>query len=103
VTLKVRRAGTEDVETLVEIQRESAVAAFAHVFPPERYPFPTDAIRHGWAEAVADPDVEAYLADIDGDPVASVSIGQGFLRTLYTVPGHWGRGIGSTLLEHGLA
>jgi hypothetical protein len=30
---------------LLAVQRAAAVDAFAHVFPPERYPFPDDAIR----------------------------------------------------------
>ena len=102
MALQLRRAGLDDLETLVAIQRESAVAAFGHVFPPDRYPFPTDAIRDAWAEAVADPDVEAVLGEIDGEPVALVSVGHSFLRTLYVVPRHWGEGIGSTLLGHGL-
>ena len=52
---------------LLDIQRVAAVAAFAHVFPQDRYPFPADAIRGAWHAALADPSVEVYVADlVDG-------------------------------------
>jgi GNAT superfamily N-acetyltransferase len=85
------------VETLLAIQREAAVDAFAHVYPPERYPFPDDAIREVWAEALADPDVEVYVAEDDGVPVGAVSVGNGYLSTLYVLPGYQARGVGSAL------
>jgi GNAT superfamily N-acetyltransferase len=98
----IRAARPDEVEVLLEVQRVSAVAAFAHVFPQDRYPFPTDAIREAWREALADPLVEVYLAEEDGDAIGSVSIGRGFLRTLYVVPAWWGKGLGSRLHDHGL-
>lgn len=99
----LRQARADEVEALLRIQREAAVAAFSHVFPPERYPFPDEAVRQSWREALADPKVEVYLADLEGEPVASVSVGYGFLRTLYVLPPHWGSGVGSTLHDHALA
>ena len=62
----LRPARSDEADTLLAIQREAAVDAFAHVYPPERYPFPDDAIREVWAEALADPDVEVYVAELDG-------------------------------------
>jgi GNAT superfamily N-acetyltransferase len=97
----LRPAITDDLETLLAIQRESAVDAFAHVYPPERYPFPNDAIREVWAEALADPEVEVYVAEDDGIPVGAVSVGKGYLGTLYVLPVYQGRGVGSAL--HDLA
>lgn len=75
--------------------------AFAHVYPPEQYPFPNDAIREVWAEALADPEVEVYVAELDGAAVGAVSVGKGFLSTLYVLPGYQGSGVGSAL--HDLA
>jgi GNAT superfamily N-acetyltransferase len=98
----IRRARADESETLLRIQREAAVAAFSHVFPPDRFPFPEDEVRENWKRALADPDVEVYLAEIDGEPAASVSVGHGFLRTLYVVPPQQGTGIGSALHDHAL-
>jgi ribosomal protein S18 acetylase RimI-like enzyme len=97
----LRPATVDDLETLLTIQREAAVDAFAHVYPPERYPFPDDAIRDVWAEALADPEVEVYVAEMDGEPAGAVSVGHGYLSTLYVLPSHQGSGVGSAL--HDLA
>jgi GNAT superfamily N-acetyltransferase len=100
--LSIRRARPDEVEILLAIQRESAVAAFAHVFPPDRYPFPDDAIREAWREGLADPLVEVYLAEEHGAAIGSVCVGDGCLRTLYVVPSWWGKGVGSRLHDHAL-
>jgi GNAT superfamily N-acetyltransferase len=98
----IRAARPDEVETLLAIQREAAVTAFAHIFPANRYPFPDDPVREAWHRSVADPGVEVYLAEVDGEPVGSVSVGGDFLRTLYVVPGRWGKGIGSGLHDFAL-
>jgi GNAT superfamily N-acetyltransferase len=98
----IRRAGPDDSETLLRIQREAAVAAFPHIFPPDRYPFPDDAVHADWQSALADPELEIYIGEIDGEPAASVAVGHGFLRNLYVLPQHQGTGVGSTLHDHAL-
>ena len=99
--LALRAARGDDLETLLEIQRQAAVAAFAHVFDQKRYPFPVDDIREVWREALADQNVELYIAELDGEPVGSVSLGEDFLRTLYVIPSQQSTGVGSAL--HDLA
>jgi GNAT superfamily N-acetyltransferase len=98
----IRRARPDESETLLRIQREAAVAAFAHIFPPDRYPFPDDGVHADWQSALADPALEIYIAEIDGEPAASVAVGHGFLRNLYVLPEHQGTGVGSMLHDHAL-
>ena len=98
----IRRARPDESGTLLRIQRAAAVAAFAHVFPPDRYPFPDDGVRADWERTLADPAIEVYIADVAGEPAASVAVGDGFLRNLYVLPEHQGTGIGSTLHDHAL-
>jgi GNAT superfamily N-acetyltransferase len=98
----IREARADEVETLLAIQRGACVVAFAHIYPPERYPFPDGAIRTAWRDALADPDVEVLIAEQDGQPVGSVSVGEDFLRTLYVLPSHWRAGVGSALHDHAL-
>lgn len=100
--LNVRPARADDLETLLSIQRDAAVTAFAHVFDQTLYPFPSDDIREVWRETLADPDVEVYLAERAGEPVASVSVGDCVLRTLYVVPAGQGTGVGSALHDFAL-
>jgi GNAT superfamily N-acetyltransferase len=87
---------------LMRIQREAAVTAFAHIFPPDLYPFPDEGVQAQWVEALTDPAIEIYVAEIDGKPAASVAVGHGFLRNLYVLPQHQGTGVGSTLHDHAL-
>ncbi|MFL5927730.1 MAG: GNAT family N-acetyltransferase [Gaiellaceae bacterium] len=96
----IRRARRDEAEALLRIQREAAVAAFAHVFPPDRFPFPDDAVREAWREALVDAAVEVYVAELADELVGSVSVGHGFLRTLYVLPAHQHAGVGSALHDH---
>jgi GNAT superfamily N-acetyltransferase len=98
----IREAHPGEADILLAIQRDACTVAFAHIFPPDRYPFPDDEIRAAWREALSDPDVEVFVAEVDGKPVGSVSIGGDFLRTLYVVPAHWRSGIGSALHDRAL-
>lgn len=98
----IRSARREEIETLLEIQREAAVAAFAHIFPQDLYPFPSESIREVWQEAFEDRDVEVYVADVGDLAVGSVSVGGEFLRTLYVRPAHQSAGVGSALHDFAL-
>jgi GNAT superfamily N-acetyltransferase len=98
----IRRARLDEPETLLRIQHEAAVAAFAHVFPPDRYPFPDEGVLASWQAVLADPEIEVYVLELEGEPVGSVSVGDGFLRTLYVLPPHQGAGHGATLHDHAL-
>jgi GNAT superfamily N-acetyltransferase len=98
----IRRARPDESESLLRIQRAAAVAAFAHVFPPDRYPFPDDGVRADWERALADPAIEVYIAEAGVEPVASVAVGHGFLRNLYVLPENQGTGLGSTLHDYAL-
>jgi putative acetyltransferase len=98
----IRPARPDESETLLRIQREAAVAAFAHIFPPDLYPFPDDGVQAQWVDALADPEIEVYVLELDGEPAGSVAVGYGFLRNLYVLPEHQGAGLGESLHDHAL-
>jgi hypothetical protein len=52
--VRVVRATVEDAELCFGIARAAAVAGFQHVFPPDLYEFPADAIRADWIPALTD-------------------------------------------------
>jgi GNAT superfamily N-acetyltransferase len=95
------RATIEDAELCFQIARTAALAGFKHVFPPELYEFPDDASRADWTSALANRDAETYLAFEGEEAIGVVSLSDGVLQTLYVLPEHWSRGVGSTL--HDLA
>jgi len=72
-----------------------------HVYPPEQYPYPNDAVLELWHEKLRDPDAEVHVAELDGTPTGVVGIEGEFLTNLYVLPSHQGTGVGSAL--HDLA
>jgi GNAT superfamily N-acetyltransferase len=101
VGLTIRRAQPGDLESLLAIQRAASTTAFAHIFPPDRYPFPDEPVREEWHETLASDDVEVHVAEEDGEPAGVVTIGGEFLGQLYVLPGQQGSGVGTAL--HDLA
>jgi GNAT superfamily N-acetyltransferase len=89
--VKLRRVTAADAETLAEIQEEASRAGVPHVYPPDRFPFPIEAVRDrwrrftqagGWAVAGAD-----GFAAIDAP----------WLEAIYVRPSGWGTGLAVTL------
>ena len=93
----IREARLDEAETLAEIQRDASVAAFAHIFPPERHPYPLDEVRARWAEAVENPNLTVLVAEVDGAPGGVAGCGAEWLDGLYVRPEHWGSGLGRKL------
>jgi putative acetyltransferase len=100
--VRIVHATVADAERCFGIARAAAVAGFGHVFPPDLYAFPDDAIRADWVSALTDADGETYIAFVDGAAAGVVSVGHGVLQTLYVLPEAWSRGIGSALHDHAL-
>jgi len=95
----IRPATADDLEALLRIQRAASTTAFQHIFPPDKYPFPDDAVREEWREGLETDEI--HVAEQDKEPVGVVRIGREYLAQLYVLPEHQGTGIGSVL--HDLA
>ena len=93
----LRAATAKDVETLFEIQKAASLAAFGHIFPPDRCTFPDEDVQTRWRDALESPEEEVLLAQAGGDPVGLAAFSPGWLGALHVVPTAWGRGIGSRL------
>jgi GNAT superfamily N-acetyltransferase len=102
-SIEIRPAHTGDAEALAEIQRAASLAALAHIFPPERYPFPTDDVRERWREAVADPGARVVVAEESGALVGLAGVHADWLDGLYVVPDRWGMGVARSLHDHALS
>jgi GNAT superfamily N-acetyltransferase len=99
--LTIRVARHDESETLLAVQRDACLVAFTHIFPPDRYAFPDEDVLANWRDALADDGTEVYVAEFDDEVVGAVSLGNGFLSTLYVVPSRQGTGVGTAL--HDLA
>jgi GNAT superfamily N-acetyltransferase len=102
-SLRIRTATSDEVGVLLEIQKASAVAGFGHVFPPDKYPFPSEAVLDRWEKAVDDPAEVVVLAELDDAAVGLAAMRAEWLDALYVVPSCWGVGVGPRLHDHALA
>jgi RimJ/RimL family protein N-acetyltransferase len=99
MSIALRSATAADTTTLLEIQREASLAAFAHIFPPGRYPFPSEQILRAWEELLAEPDVRVLIAERNGHPVGIAAYAPGRFDQLWVVPSEWGSGLSQVVYE----
>ena len=103
--MEVRPVRRDEAELLFELYRRTALVAYAHVFPPERYPFPDEAVRASWRDVVAKHgrEHEVAVAEDEGAVVGAVVAAPGTLEHLFVVPERWGTGVADALHDAALA
>jgi GNAT superfamily N-acetyltransferase len=99
----IREAAPWDLDALVAIQKAASTAAFAHVYPPEVYPYPDEAVRAEIARRVTLDEASYLVAEEDGQPVGFAGASPGWVDQLYVLPEAQGQGVGTTLLEAAVA
>ena len=95
----IRRSSRDEAETHFEIQRAACIAAFAHIFPPDRYPFPDEEVRRRWREFGG----RVLVAERAGHPVGLAAVEDCWLAGFYVRPEHWGTGVAAELHDAALA
>ena len=98
----LRDAEPTEATVLAQLQERASVAAFAHIFPPERFPFPRDAVTERWAEALEDPAASVLVADRAEELAGVVLVRPEWLEGLYVVPDWWGKGVAAELHDRAL-
>lgn len=99
----IREARSDEAEALAGIQRDASLAAYQHIFPAERYPYPTEAVVERWQESLDDPEVTVLVAEEDGVQVAVAGSRPEWLDGLYVLSEWWSRGVGRALHDAVLA
>lgn len=94
----IRRSSRDEAETLFAIQRAACVEGLAHIFPPDRYPFP-ESILDAWRAF----DGTVLVAERDGRAVGLAAVRDCWLRNLYVIPEAWGTGVAAELHDAALA
>lgn len=98
MTVFVRRATTDDLDALLDVQQEGAVAALAHIFPQDAYPFPRVVLRQRWCEELADPAICGYVGvDGAGAIIGFAAIRGNELLHFGTAVSTWGSGVAQEL------
>ena len=96
-----RAAEERDLLPLTELERDANLGALAHVFPPERYPFPFDAVLARWRLVLDDPAASVLVLDDPGqDRLASfVAYDDAMVRHVAVHPDRWRERIATTGLQ----
>lgn len=88
----------DDLTWLAQLERDANLVGLAHVFPPERYPFPFTDVLARWRLVLDDPAAVVLVADADGTRQgldAYVCFDDAMVRHLAVRPARWGQGLGS--------
>jgi GNAT superfamily N-acetyltransferase len=98
----IREASPGAAAELAGIQERASINALAHVFPPERYPYPWAEVLARWEASLEDAGTRILVAEVDGRVVGVAAVAGEWLDALYVVPEHWSSGIGSALHDRAL-
>ena len=93
----IREARPDEAEALAAIQRDASLAALAHIFPPELYPYPLDDVTRRWEDSLADDEITVLVAEEDGVATGVAGCRTEWLDGLYVLPQFWSRGVGRAL------
>jgi RimJ/RimL family protein N-acetyltransferase len=100
--LRIRAAVPSDAEALAVLQADASLAGLAHVFPPDRYPFPHEEVRERWRVVVVDAGARVLVAEEDGVPVGVAAVRVGWLDGFYVAPSRWGSDVAPELHDAAL-
>ena len=98
----LRDARADEGTLIAGIQERSSTAAYAHIFPPERYPFPRAGVHARWNATLREPATQTIVAEVDDEPVGFACVRAESLVALYVVPERWGTGVAPALHDRTL-
>jgi GNAT superfamily N-acetyltransferase len=99
MSLEIRRSANAESELHFELQRAASLAGLDHIFPPDEFPYPDDAVRERWRTFRG----RVLVAERDGTGVGLAAIDACWLHGLYVVPEAWGTGVAVALHDAALA
>ena len=100
--IEIREARPEEAGALADVQERASLAALGHIFPPDLYPYPREAVRTRWVEASAAEARRTMIAVSRAEPVGSALASAEWLDGLYVVPERWGTGLAGELHDRAL-
>lgn len=98
--LRIRRGRPDESGLLAALERSASEAALAHVFPPERFPYPKVEVAQRWRTLLHDRLVSVRVLQLSEAAIGYVAFDADVIRHLGVVPDQTRRGHGSVLLEY---
>ncbi len=99
--MRFRAALPADAATLAALQEEASLEGAGHVFPPELYPFPAEAVRGRWEEFTA-AGGWAVIAEDEGRAIGFAAVRPPWFESIYVLPQAWGSGVAGTLHDRAI-
>jgi ribosomal protein S18 acetylase RimI-like enzyme len=105
----LRHATDADLLALAELERDANLAGLAHVFAPERHPFPFDSVLARWRLVLDDPATVVLVLDAGHRPGPRAGLDlylahdHETIRHLAVHPARWGRGLAATAMAAAVA
>jgi GNAT superfamily N-acetyltransferase len=97
----LRLATPADAAALAGAEKAAATAAFAHVFPPERFPYPEADVLVRWQLELDRDDLVTVVDEREGAVAGYAASAYEWLEHLGVIPQLWGTGLADHL--HGVA
>ncbi len=94
-----REATEADLPALADLEERANLAALGHVFPPERFPFPTGAVLARWSLVLSEPGARVLVRDGEAGLDVLAAYDARSLRHLAVDPARWGEGLASSAIE----
>lgn len=100
----LRPLAHRDLDDLLVVQREGAVAGLAHIFSQTTHPFPTEQVRERWSREIDDVAIDCFAVVERGEVAGFAATRGAELLHFGTAVGSWGTGLAGAahdeLLEH---
>lgn len=99
----LRPLGPNDLDALLELQREGAVAGLGHIFPQQEHPFPNAEIRARWEQELADDSIDTFAIVLDAELAGFAATKANEFLHFGTALRTWGTGLAGTAHDEVLA
>jgi len=66
----LRPLRVDDLDDLMRVQEEGAIAGLGHIFPQAEHPFPSETVRARWEQEIADPSIDCFAIVDETDRLA---------------------------------
>ncbi len=89
----LRPMGHGDLDSLLEVQREGAVAGLGHIFPQDEFPFPVGEVRARWSVELDDLETRCWVIVQDRRLAGFAAARQNEFLHFGTAVSTWGSGL----------
>ncbi|MBO3089270.1 GNAT family N-acetyltransferase [Cellulomonas dongxiuzhuiae] len=99
----LRPLAHDDLEVLLQVQREGGEVGLGHIFPQDEHPFPVARVRARWEAEIDDPGTDCFAVVLDGRLAGFAATRGDELLHFGTAVRTWGTGLAGAAHDEVLA